>query len=303
MYRKLFAIMCLLMWLLMPGKMLGQGKISAENLEKFHIMEDSMLYNIDSMYSAMIPDTRLYYCERFVRQLVRTLKFPNSYYYAFSKLEQKINIMYPDDKSFRIFNWQIVPSDVTRRYYGAVQLEGEQLKLYPLIDYTAELGKTAADSVLTKGKWFGAIYYRIITHEVGGKPVYTLFGLNAASPISNKKVMDPMTIGPEGLVFGARIFNMSGNPDLKGASGIYRFIIEYKKEAEASMNWDDDLKTVYFDKLVSQANDPNRKYTFVPSGEYDGFKWGDEQWNYITNLIPVQNLKDGEAPSGTVPIK
>ncbi len=300
MYRKMFASICFSIGLLIPGKMLGQGKIGAEDLEKFHIMEDSMLLNIDSMYTAIIPDTRLFYCEKFVHQLVRTLKIPNSYYYAFGKIEKKISIMYPDDKSFRIFNWQIVPTDVTRRYYGAIQMEGEELKLYPLVDYTTELGKTAADSVLTNGKWFGALYYRIITHEVSGKPVYTLFGLNASNPISNKKVMDPMSITPDGPVFGAAIFNMTGDKDLKFGS-IYRFIMEYKKEVQASMNWDDDLKTVFFDKLVSQANDPNRKYTFVPSGEYDGFKWDNEQWNYITNLIPIQNLKDGEAPSGTTP--
>lgn len=302
MLKKSLAIATCILMLLMSGDLMAQGGIGAENMEKFRIMEDSMLINIDSMYGAMIPDTHPYYCEKFVKQLVRALKIPNSYSYPFSRLEKKINIMYPDDNSFRIFNWQIAQTEVTRRYYGAVQLAGEQLKLYPLVDYTSELGKTAEDSVLTEGKWYGALYYRIITHEVGDKKVYTLFGLNASNPISNKKLMDPMMITNEGIVFGAHVFNMSGNPDLPGKN-IYRFIIEYKKEVQVSMNWDEEMKLVFFDKLVSQINDPNRKYTFVPSGEYDGFKWNNEQWNYVTNLIPVQNLKDGEAPQGTTPLK
>jgi len=280
----------------------AQDKISAENKERFKIMEDSMVLYADSMYVAIIPDTRLYYCEKFVKQLVRTLKLPNSFYYPFDSLGKVISIMYPEDKSFRMFNWQIIPSDVNRRYYAAVQLPTEELKLYPLIDYTAELGKYAEDSVLTGGKWFGALYYRIMSHTVAGKTVYTMFGLNASSPISNKKVMDPMVIDQDGLTFGAPIFNMSANNEPRSRKPM-RFIIEYKKGVQASMNWDNEMQLVFFDKLVSQNNDPNRKYTYVPSGEYDGFKWDNENWKYVCNLIPVQNLKDGEAPGGVNPMK
>jgi hypothetical protein len=63
------------------------------------------------------------------------------------------------------------------------------------------------------------------------------------------------------------------------------------------MNWDAELNAIFFDKLVSQVNDPNRKYTFVPTGQYDGFRWGNDQWNYVEDLIPVDPLKDGQAPS------
>jgi hypothetical protein len=63
------------------------------------------------------------------------------------------------------------------------------------------------------------------------------------------------------------------------------------------MNWDAELGAVYFDKLASESNDPNRKYTFVPTGEYDGFKWNDGHWDYVQNLIPLDVLKDGDAPA------
>lgn len=258
-------------------------------------MEDSLLLTADSMYTAFIPDTRLHYCEQFVRQLVRTLKSPNSYDYPFDKLKEKINIIYPDDKKFRIFNWVIAPSDVTRRYYGAIQMPGEQLKLYPLVDYSKELGKGAEDSVLNNAHWFGALYYRIIAKEVNGEMVYTLFGLNAGNAISNKKLMDPMRLTPSGPVFGMPIFTVMS--ETNRGQRINRFIIEYKKEVQASMNWDADLGLVYFDKLVSSVNDPNRKYTFVPSGEYDGFKWQNDQWTYVQNLIPPQSFGDGNAPA------
>jgi hypothetical protein len=108
--------------------------------------------------------------------------------------------------------------------------------------------------------------------------------------------MDPLTFTSNGPVFGAPIFSLNSSANRSGHRP-NRFIIEYKKEVQASLNWDNDMKMVYFDRLVSQVNDPNRKYTYVPSGQYDGFRWDGGVWNYIEDLIPVQAFKDGEAPS------
>jgi len=275
------------------GKAFAQT-IDPQNLEKFQIMEDSMLLTADSMYEAFLPDTHIGYSERFVRQLVRTLKIPNSYLYPFDKLKDKINIIYADDKSFRIFNWEIVPSQVMKRYYGAIQLPQEKLKLIPLYDYTEEMGKGAEDSILTGGKWFGAIIYRILSNEVQGRKVYTLFGLNTSSPISNKKCLDPMMFTGNGVTFGAPIFGVASENFPR--QRINRFILEYKKDVQVGMNWNEEKQVIIFDKLVSQMNDPHRKYTFVPSGQYDGFRWGNETWNYVQDLIPVTILQDGQEP-------
>ena len=265
-------------------------------MERLQIMEDSLLTTADSMYNAFLSDTHIFYSERFVRQLIHALKIPNSYYYPFSKLKDKINIISSDDNAFRMFNWEITPSNILKRYYGAIQMPEEKLKLYGLIDYTDEMGKGAEDSILRGGKWFGAIVYRIMPHDVQGQTVYTLFGLNASSPLSNKKVLDPMTIDERGVTFGAPIFGVVSEnyPNRR----INRFVLEYKKGVQAMLNWDDEKKIIVFDKLVSQGNDPHRKYTYVPSGQYDGFRWNNDTWNYLTDLLPVTILKDGEAPLG-----
>ena len=257
--------------------------------------EDSLIVIADSMYNAFIPDMRPEYCQKFVKMLVRSLRTPNSYGYPYTNLKKKINIIGPSDDQFRIFNWLVVGADNKVRYYGAIQRPSEALKLYPLVDYTLELGKYAEDSVLSGSKWFGALYYRIISTEArGGQRYYTLFGLNASGLVSNKKVLEPMQLTEDGVVFGAPIFNVSSD---NTHQRVNRFIIEYKKEVNASLNWDDETKMIYFDKLISQVNDPNRKYTYVPSGQYDGFRWDVSQWSYIQDLIPVQNFKDGEAPA------
>jgi hypothetical protein len=275
------------------GKAFSQN-IDPQDLDKFHIMEDSLVRTADSMFYSFIPDSRIDYSERFVRQLVRTLKIPNSCFYPFDSLGKVINIIYADDKAFRIFNWEIAPSNITRRYYGAIQLPSEKLRLYGLNDYSEDLSKGLEDSVLSNKRWYGALYYNIISREAQGQKVYMLFGYNGSSSISNKKVLDPMIIHPDGIRFGAPVFAIA-SPNIPNRR-INRFVLEYKKGVQVSMKWDEERKAIVFDKLVSQVNDPRRKYTYVPSGEYDGLKWENDSWTYIQGLIPVTILKDGQSP-------
>jgi len=254
-------------------------------------MEDSLVATADSMYNAFIPELRQRYCEQFIKQLVRTLKTPKSYSYSFGKLDSLINIIQPEDKSFKIFNWVIVLSPVAIRYYGAIQMEGEQLKLYPLIDYTQELGNTGVeDSILTNGKWLGAIYYDILTRTTNGKNIYTLIGKNASSITTNMKILEPMYFTEKGPVFGAPVFNI---PD----KNINRFLLEYRKDVNVSMKWDKEYNAITFDRLISQMNDPSRKNTLVPTGQYDGLKWDNGKWNFVEDIIPVQVFQDGQAPT------
>jgi hypothetical protein len=252
-------------------------------------IEDSLIVNADSMYNAFIPDLRQRHCETFIKQLVRALKNPNSYNYPFEKLGKHINIIQPEDKKFRMFNWVVAVSNVNVRYYGAIQMPGEALKLYPLVDNSTEIDDLET-AVLSDGKWFGAIYYDIITQQIDGKDIYTLIGKNSSSITSNRKILEPMTFTDKGVVFGAPIFRQPGK-------AVNRFVLEYRKDVSVSMKWDKEYGAITFDRLTSQMNDPKRKNTFVPTGQYDGFRWDGSKWSFIEDVIPVQVFKDGEAPA------
>ncbi len=273
----------------------AQSGIDKSDLDSLQKYEAEMVLLADSMYQAPIVDLRGTYCEQLGRLLVKALRINGSYTYPFEKLGEKINILVPDDNAFRMFNWSMLNTEVTLRYYGAIQMNSDVLKLYPLSDQSDKLGKGVEDSVLTNGRWFGALYYRIMAHETEHGTMYTLFGQNKGGIVSTKKVMEPMVLTEQGPVFGFPVFRVRD-----AQSGTYamqhRFIIEYKKEVQASLNWDDKMKAVYFDRLISQVNDPNRKYTYVPSGQYDGFRWKSDRWDMVEDLIPVQEMKDGEAP-------
>lgn len=277
----------------------AQSALQKEDEQRLKVMEDSLILTADSMYKAFLPELRMGMVRTFVRQLKTALLINNSWQYRFDSLGKRINIISPDDKSFRIFNWAVAPTDVTLRYYGAIQMPSEKLKLYPLVDYTQELGKGAEDSVLTGSKWMGCLYYRIIPQKVDDRTVYTLFGMNASSPISNKKILDALYFMEDGPVFGAPIFGVRSQnfPSRR----VNRFILEYKKDVQVSLNWDTERQAIYFDRLVSQVNDPNRKYTYVPSGQYDGLRWSNGEWQVVEDLIPVEIRQDGNAPISDTP--
>ncbi|MBS1629931.1 MAG: hypothetical protein JST27_07710 [Bacteroidetes bacterium] len=282
-------------FLLLTNEAKAQGAVAPEDLKVLQQLEDSMSLEADSMYSAFLFDTRIVYSERFARQLVRALKIPNSWSYPFPRVSQKIEILNSPDGAFRIFNWDVIPGVKQRRYYGAIQLASEKLKLFGLVDYSSELGKGLEDTILTGGKWFGCLYYRIIPEtRSDGQKIYTLFGLNTNAFLSNRKVLEPLQLTEQGPVFGAPIFNVRS--EARPSERVNRFILEYKKQVQVGMNWDADNERIYFDQLVSQVNDPHRKYTYVPSGEMDGFKWNGDSWSYLQDIVKIVPRKDGEAP-------
>lgn len=264
------------------------------DLQLLKKMEDSLIRSADSMFSAPIPDFRTEYCETFVKQLIRTLKIPGSFLYPFDSLQKTVSIIYPENKKFRIFNWPIAYSDVRLRYYGAIQMNSEELKLYPLYDNSDMLSKTDDDKIMSPREWMGGLFYNIITKKVDGTLVYCLLGINDGNPISTKKFIDPLVFTENGPQFGAPIFAVGS--DKNPNKGVNRFILEYKKGVSVSLNWDEEHKAILFDDLTSQINDPNRKYTYIPTGQYNGLRWSSGQWKYLHNLIPILELKDGDAP-------
>lgn len=266
-------------------------------LKEIRAIEDSLLVTADSMYRAPLPETRLQFSADFARQLVRALKITNSWNYSFDRLDDKINVITSPDKKWRMFNWDISPGGEGRRYYGAIQLPGENLKLYGLSDISLPTGvKGLEDSVFHNGRWLGALYYRVMPNSVNGETVYTLFGMNRSNLMSNMKLLEPMRITEQGPVFGAPIFGRGS--ETSPGKPVQRFILEYKKDAQVALNWSDELNAIYFDHLESTVNDPNRKYTYVPEGQIDGFRWNGESWRFVDDLIPAQILQNGQAPVG-----
>lgn len=230
----------------------------------------------------------------FTRGLVKALKTPYSFDYPFDSL---INIskVYPEDSSFRIFTWQMVINENMIRQHGAIQMRTADgsLRLFPLID-KSDVTQNMADTVGNNLGWIGAVYYRAVQKSWQNKTYYTLLGFDENNIRSDKKIMEVLTFENGSPVFGNRNFVFqNGNVYTKN---IARYIMEFKKETSPRLTYDKDLDMIIMEHLVSESNEPNKKWTLIPDGDYEGFKWINGRWAYVSKVFN-EVTPEGKAPT------
>jgi hypothetical protein len=230
----------------------------------------------------------------FTRTFVRALKIKNSFYFPFDSLN--ISKLYSPDSTFRIFTWQLKKDEYVYLQKGAIQMNmpDGSLKLFPLFDYSMFTAKPL-DSVRTRNNWIGAIYYKIIPKEYNGVKYYTLLGFDDFSVNSNRKWMEVMHFNERGEpVFGGAVISFKEDSVKRPVQA--RFNIEYKKEAKTFFNYDPEKDIIVFDHLISESNEPERKSTYIPDGDFEAFKWQNGQWVHMERLDFAFKLKDGDFP-------
>ncbi len=234
----------------------------------------------------------------FTRGFVQALCVKNSFYYPFDSINT-ISKLYAPDSSFRIFTWQMMKDYSFYRQHGAIQIRTNDgsLKLFPLFD-ASSFTNAPNDSIRDTKNWIGAIYYKILMTIDDDKKVYTLLGFDENGPRSNKKWIDILTFDEEGTPhFGGNYFKFETplRDTVKTRKPVLRYSIEYKKESKMHLSYDKETDLIIFDHLISEDNEPENLYTYVPDGSYEAFRWTDNKWEHTTKL-PSQSLGDGNAP-------
>ena len=271
-------------------------KLPAAEKKEFRKREDSLKVYADSIVNAEQASDRFRADSQFVRSLVRALKLEHSFYYPFDSLFT-ISRLYAPDSSFRIITWQFKKDNLMYLQEGAIQMNQPDgsLKLFPLFDASMFTGKPL-DSVRSRKNWIGAIYYKIIEKEYEGKKYYTLLGFDDFSETSNKKWMEVLTFTPEGEPrFGGPYFSFQQDSVHKATQ--YRFNIEYKKEAATRFNYDPEMDMIVYDHLVPEGDQPDKKDTYVPDGDFEAFQWKDGRWVHVQKQLFSFKLKDGQFPT------
>jgi len=258
-------------------------------------MQDSLKYYSTQMIRAVDPSTRFYADSVFIKKFVQALKVSNSFYYPFDSVKT-ISKLYAPDSSFRIYTWQLEKDESYFRQYGAIQMHTADgsLKLFPLFDQS-DYSSFPTDSVRTNRNWIGAIYYQMVMKEFNGKKYYTLIGLDDNDFASTRKWIEVLYFDSNGQpVFGGDFFVYKKEAN-KPEPPVARFCLEFKKDANARLNYDKQLDVIMFDHLVSESADESNKYNLIPNGDYEGFKWSNGKWVHVPNILPGQQ-------NNTVPV-
>lgn len=254
------------------------------------VLEDSLqqiYWKMITSRDSITDVQRLQYNQQFIPLFVKALKQKGSFDYPFDSLKGVTKVKAPDN-SFRIYTWGLQLTNPTfggtmYRYYGAIQINNSnELTLIPLLDKSLEIS-TPEEQTLDPQNWFGVIYYSITMNEHLGRKYYTIFGWDGNNDRSNKKVAEVLYFDENNkVVFGSPMFEVN---DGRGVKLKHRFIMEYKKDAKATLNYNAESKLIEFDHLAPiDDKAKEKKDEYVPDGTYEAFAFKNGIWAYINQL-------------------
>ncbi|MCW5907058.1 MAG: hypothetical protein KIS94_04310 [Chitinophagales bacterium] len=312
--KKVIAVACVLLAQFVQGQKMNKPiapavvhddrTIKKSDLAALRKMEDSLHLLSNTITYDTLLDLRQKACYTFIPKFVEALKTENSFYYPFDSLETIAKI-YPPDSSFRIFTWQLVLPKGNFRYYGVIQMKSSKLKIFPLFD-AGDTMTYHSQRVTTHNSWYGCLYYNIILKHIDKKPVYTLFGYEAADLLTRRKVVDILTFDDAGKPkFGAPLFYFNVEEDsfrYARKDTLTRFFIEYKYTASTVLNYDAQLEMIVFDHVAPPTDKAKgATFTYVPDGTYEGFKWANNRWNWVERVFTFA-INENDNPPIPVPL-
>lgn len=230
--------------------------------------QDSLVLSASKLFNAAGNTERFDQNAKFIKTLVGALKTPHSFHYGFDSLRM-ISVVESPDHAFRIFSWYVPADDGTYRFFGTIQLSTKdgKLKLYPLIDGTAEISDP--NMITTNKNWFGARYYEIVPLLVNGSnPFYALLGWKGNNKKTSKKVIDILSFVNDGIEFGKPVFQ-----DSVGIAAKNRIVFEYNKLNSMTLRLDKAEGMIVFDHLA--PFDPNMAGNFeyyASDSSFDGYR-------------------------------
>ena len=278
---------------LFTGNIVFAQNISLANKKELQKKEDSLKILATEIIQGRNAADRLTADSQFTKMFVRALKINHSFDYPFDSLST-ISRLIPEDSSFKIFTWQMVVNEYVTRQHGAIQMKTADglLKLFPLIDKSA-VTVDKEDTIGNNLGWMGAVYYKLIEKKSFGKNYYTLLGYDENNINSNKKVIEVLTFKDGEPIFGGANFSFQDNSVIKKTRA--RYVMEYKKNSSPRLTYDPDQDMIIYEHLISETGEPNKKYTYIPDGDYEGLKWVDGKWVHIQKVF-TQKTPEGQEP-------
>lgn len=264
-----------------------QAQLSDANYAKLQQLEADM--KDIAIAIAMAPEDSVKWKSNYVLipKLVEALKVEGSFDYPFDSL-LNIQIVSPDDQKFRVFSWQLALKNGMYRYFGAIQMNSKELKLYPLIDHTDTI-QSPIDTILSPEWWYGMLYYNVVQTKHKGTTYYTMLGYDGNDLWSHKKLIEPWVIENGKPKLGAPVFDLTEEYQPNSTEKpITRFIIEYKFDAKVRCNYSPEEDMIIFEHLVAQQdNAEDIGFARIPDGTYDAFKWENGQWKLYENIYDM----------------
>ena len=168
------------------------------------------------------------------------------------------------DGSFRIFNWNIPLQN--KNHYECLFIRSVD-GIINIIECKKNIAEIS--QLITKNadhtRWPAALYFDIIPINKKKKNQFVLLGWDGNDELTNRKVIEVITVGKKSIKFGAPIFR----DYMKRAR---RIVFEYSDEVTMSLSHDKKFKRLVFDHLAPSSQNLVGKFEFYgPDMTFDCF--------------------------------
>lgn len=290
-------IFSLLLCCLLPLTAFAQaGKVKGKNLKTLESDELRLAALALTMHTDSTERNRFNACKSLITTLVETLKTPNSFNYAFDKVEG-IAIRTAPDNSFRTITWEYHVNRDEYRHYGAIQWNSKKLKLKPLLDRSSEWRGNPENRITSSDDWLGYVVYNILPGgELNGKPYYFLFGFDRKSGFTRRKVLDVLTFDAyDNIQFGLPVFS-TYTPEGLLLEERARIILDYSAEASVVLQHDPATGRIIFENLVIMPGPDEASPAQMPDGSYHALEYQEDGlWHEVEKVF---SHKYETAPTG-----
>ncbi len=187
----------------------------------------------------------------------------------------RISTLISEDKKVKVCTWNIPLPDSNHKFYGAVVTKNKdgEIKYYELHDGSDKM-RSPEKAVLTPRKWYGAVYYDMISVKDKNYGVYyALIGFKPNDEMTKKKVVDPLIVVNNATPkFGYSVFQQDRVIDK-------RLVFEYSASTNMMLKYEKHNERFVLDHLSPPSSLYKGNYRmYGPDFSYDSYVLEKGRW-------------------------
>lgn len=276
------------------------GSVSGQNKARMAEYQMGLAQLFGRVSSAPTDNERYHASEEAVYLLGKALDEEGSERWQW-ELPRSVSVLTSPDGKFRVFSWAVVRDNGEYECFGAVQFyndHDEEFQYQILHDKSDEL-VNREESLLSADNWLGAIYQELIQTSAGDRTYYTLLGWTGVDFLTDRRVIEPVTLRGGVPQFGAPVFRRERN--------LRRLVMEYREGAAVQLAYEEQTvqqvtrervkvsgtnryrtvektkehreKMIIFDEVEPQVPGMEGLFQYyVPSGVELAYVWNDGKW-------------------------
>lgn len=199
------------------------------------------------------------------------------------------------DNAIKMLCWNIAFEDGTYQYHTVMRHKPSKETVVVTVFQDNTDWNRISRKPIRPNNWYGALYYRILANKYRRKTYYTVIGWDGKDNITNRKVVDVLTIQGNSVILGSSVFKDKNNRPA------HRLIYEYANDVSMALNYDEKEKMIIMDHLAPEDSRFEGQYQFYgPDFSYDALVFKKGKWNLKRDVFAknrgLNNLPDNARP-------